>query len=151
MNSITRTLSILGLTLAGALAASAPVSAGDVGVTVYGGGRNHGYAVSWHDNDRRHNGYRYDDRHYRGDTRRYQRHRHPYTYYGFDGGYYGIHDGNSYEDVFALAYDRGYRDGYNARGHHRPGDTRAYRRGYDLGYRDGARDARNAPRRYRHY
>jgi hypothetical protein len=148
MNPVTRVLSLVGLAVAG-MFASAPVEAGaDVGVTLYGGGRHHGYAISLRDSDRHYDrGYRV--RYY--DARpAYRSHAsHPYGYYGFNGGYYGVYDGNSYENVFARAYDDGYSDGFNAVGHQRAGGERAYRRGYDLGYRDGLRDSRNAPRRYR--
>lgn len=69
-------------------------------------------------------------------------HNHSYGYYGFNGGYYGVHDGSSYEEVFSRAYDNGYSDGYNAIAEE-SGGTKPYRRGYAQGYRDGRRDSRN--------
>ena len=69
-------------------------------------------------------------------------HNHSYGYYGFNGGYYGVYDGNSYEEVFARAYDDGYSDGYNELGRNGASQPRAYRKGYSQGYRDGRRDGR---------
>lgn len=69
-------------------------------------------------------------------------HNHSYGYYGFNGGYYGVYDGTSYEEVFSRAYDNGYSDGYNALTEE-SGGSKPYRRGYAQGYRDGRRDGRN--------
>ncbi len=69
-------------------------------------------------------------------------HNHSYGYYGFNGGYYGVYDGTSYEEVFSRAYDNGYSDGYNALTEE-SGGSKPYRRGYAQGYRDGRRDSRN--------
>ncbi len=165
MNSVTRLLSIFGLALAGTLASSAPALAdhSGIGVSIYGGSRNHGYALSWQDSNRGHRDYRSDygnDYHYDRYNRPHanqQRdpwcpthslyHNHSYGYYGFNGGYYGVYDGNSHEEVFSRAYDDGYSDGYNTRRNQLQGGTRAYRKGYEQGYRDGRRDGRNVGRR----
>ncbi len=166
MNSVTRMLSIIGLSVAGVLVGSAPALAdhSGIGISVYGGGHSGGYSVSWHDSGRGHRDYRDGHRDY-GYANRYNRsysttqrdpwcpthgqhHNHSYGYYGFNGGYYGVYDGNSYEEVFARAYDAGYGDGYNALGPQRVSGARAYRKGYDQGYRDGVRDGRSAPRGY---
>ena len=158
MNSVTRLLSIIGLALAGTLATSAPALAdhGGLGVSTYGGGRNQGYALSWQSPGRSHRNYRDDDRYYRPYANRHrdpwcpthsQYHNHSYGYYGFNGGYYGVYDGNSYEEVFSRGYDDGYSDGYNAHGNPRQGGTRAHQKGYAQGYRDGRRDGRNVSRR----
>ena len=168
MKSVMRLLSVVGLVVAGTLAASAPAFAdhGGVSVSLYGGGRHHGYAVQL---DNRDYGYRPGYNGYRNNGYRNERyvstyaqgggngpwcpthgqyHNHSYGYYGFNGGYYGVSDGGSYEEVFARAYDDGYSDGFNALGSRLEGGTRPYRRGYAQGYRDGRRDSRNAGVRY---
>lgn len=66
-------------------------------------------------------------------------HQHSYGYYGFNGGYYGVYDGNSHEERFSRGYDRGYRDGY-ADGRRSLYRNDAFRRGYELGYSHGYRD-----------
>jgi hypothetical protein len=162
MKSVSRMLSVIGLVVFASLASSAPALAdhGGYGVSVYSGGRGHAVAVSV-----------YGDRHgYRPNAGyvRYQRypnayasgqrdpwcpthgvnHNHSYGYYGFNGGYYGVYDGNSYEEVFSRAYDDGYSDGFNALGSQLQGGTRPYRKGYVQGYRDGRRDGRNSGGRY---
>jgi len=141
MKTVARLLSFLGLTVAVALATPLTAHA-DVGVSVYGSGRHHGYALSWRDDGHRHRGYRdsrYAPRY--APRYRYGTYVHPRSYYGFDGGYYGVYDGGSYEVVFRRGYDEGYNDGLRHAGRI-SGGSRAYRRGYDEGYRDGARDRR---------
>jgi hypothetical protein len=159
MKSVSRMLSVVGLVIFAGLASSTPALAdhGGYGVSVHSG---RGVSVSVH-----------TDRHgYRPAAGyvRYQRHpntyaashrdpwcpthgahhNHSYGYYGFNGGYYGVYDGNSYEEVFARAYDDGYSDGFNALGSQLQNGTRPYRKGYVQGYRDGRRDGRNAGGRY---
>lgn len=67
-------------------------------------------------------------------------HQHSYGYYGFNGGYFGVYDGNSHEERFSRGYDRGYRDGYE-NGRRSLYGNNAFRRGYELGYSHGYRDA----------
>ncbi len=155
MNSVIRLLSMSAFLFATVLAAApAQADRGNIGVSLYGGGHHSGYAIHYRP-DRR------DRRHYpRNDYRPSQHsrapwcpthdtyHNHAYGYYGFNGGYYGVHDGTSYEEVFSRAYDDGYADGFNQYGRS-DGGSRAYRKGYDQGYRDGRRDGRNGGRGYR--
>lgn len=162
MKSVSQVLSWVGLTIIAGFASSAPAWAGHGGydVSVYRDGRGHGVAVSVQGN--RH-GYRpsghvpyqrYPDTRASAQPASWcpthgVSHNHSYGYYGFNGGYYGVYDGNSYEEVFSRAYDDGYSDGYNALGSQLRGGTRPYRKGYVQGYRDGRRDGRNAGDHYR--
>jgi hypothetical protein len=163
MKSVSRVLSAMGVVMFAALASSTPALAdyGGHGISVYAGNHGHGVAVSVHSRD---HGYRSAPGHVRYE--RYPNaypatasrdpwcpthgahHNHSYGYYGFNGGYYGVYDGNSYEEVFARAYDDGYSDGYNAAGRRLDGGTRPYRKGYERGYLDGRRDGRSAGNRY---
>jgi hypothetical protein len=163
MKSVSRVLSVMGVVMFAAMASSTPAFAdhGGHGVSVHAGSHGNGVEVRVHSRD---HGYRPSPGHvgygrypnaYAATASRDPwcpthgtHHNHSYGYYGFNGGYYGVSDGNSYEEVFARAYDDGYSDGYNALGRQLDGGTRPYRKGYERGYLDGRRDGRSAGNRY---